>query len=80
MESSTLTLVPRDQPILTYWRLPHPDGHTLVCTSYRTHAGLELRAGLEGDCPVLQAVVATHAEAHRLAEVWKKKIARSPAA
>ena len=80
MESPALTLVSRDQPILTYWRLPRPNGQTLACTSYRTHTGLELRAGLEGDVPVLQAAVATHAKAQQLAEAWRQEVAQAAAA
>ena len=80
MESSALTPGPPDRPILTYWRLPRRNGQTIVCTSYRTPSGLELRAGLEGDAPVLQADVSTHAEALQLAERWRQEISRSAAA
>jgi hypothetical protein len=66
--------------ILIYWRLPCPDGQTLVCTSYRTADGLELCAGVDGEAPVLQAEVATHAEAQRLAGVWRRQITRPAAA
>jgi hypothetical protein len=69
-----------EQAILTYWRLERPNGQALVCTSYRTPAGLELRAGVDGERPVLQADVATHAEARRVAEAWRLEIARSAAA
>ena len=80
MESPALTLVARDRAILIYWRLPRPNGQTLSCTSYRTPAGLELRAGLEGGSPILHAAIATHAEAQRLAEVWRQEITQSAAA
>jgi hypothetical protein len=63
-----------------YWRLPQANGQTLACTSYRTPAGLELRAGLDGEAPVLQADIATHAEALQLAEAWRQEITRSAAA
>jgi hypothetical protein len=66
--------------ILSYWRLPRPNGQTLVCTSYRTGGGLELRAGIDGEPPVLQTDVASHAEAQRLAEAWRRRITRSAAA
>ena len=80
MESPALTLVARDQAILTYWRLPRPNGQTLSCTSYRTPTGLELRAGPEGESPVLRVAIATHAEAQRLADVWRQEITQSAAA
>jgi hypothetical protein len=70
----------RDRAILIYWRVPSRDGQVLVCTSYRTVAGLELRAGLEGESPVLIAPVATHADAHQLAERWRQQITQSAAA
>jgi hypothetical protein len=69
-----------DRAILMYWRLPRPNGKTLACTSYRTSAGLELRAGMDGEAPVLNSEVATHAEAQRLAEAWRQQITRSAAA
>lgn len=77
---SQLTPSSSDRAILTYWKLPRPNGQTLACTSYRTPAGLELRAGLDGEAPVLQAVVATHAEAQQLAVVWRQQITRGAAA
>ena len=80
MDPQPLTLVCRDRAILVYWRLPRPNGQTLFCTSYRTHAGLELRAAVEGESPVLHAAIATHAEAQRLAEVWRREITQSAAA
>ena len=80
MNPQPLTVLSRDRAILTYWRLPRPNGQTLACTSYRTPNGLELRAGLEGNEPVLQAEVMTHAEAQQLAERWRQEIARSAAA
>jgi hypothetical protein len=70
----------RDRAILIYWRLPRPNGQILVCTSYRTSAGLELRAGLDGEPAVRQAAVATHADARRLAELWRHEISRVAAA
>ena len=63
-----------------YWRLPRPNGQTLVCTSYRTATGLELRAGVDGEPPVLQADIATHAEAQQLAGVWRQQLTRLAAA
>jgi hypothetical protein len=63
-----------------YWRLSRPNGQTLACISYRTPTGLELRVGLEGESPVLQAAVATHAEAQQLAELWRQQIVRAAAA
>jgi hypothetical protein len=69
-----------DRAILIYWRLPRPNGQLLLCTSYRTAAGLELRAGLNGETPVLQADVASHAEAQELAEKWRQEITRYAAA
>jgi hypothetical protein len=75
-----LTPPSQDRAILTYWRLPRLNGKTLACTSYRTSAGLELRAGLEGEPPILRAQVATHSEAHRLADAWRQEIARLAAA
>jgi len=80
MDPPPLTPPSPERAIVTYWRLARPNGQTLACTSYRTHAGLELRAGLEGDAPVLRAEVMTHAEAQQLAELWREEIARSPAA
>ena len=80
MESSPRTLVPLARPIVTYWQVKRPNGQTLSCTSYRTAAGLELRVEVEGESAVLQAGVVTHADAHRLAEAWRQKITRSPAA
>ena len=69
-----------DRAILMYWRLPRPNGQTLECTSYRTPTGLELRAGLTGKPALRQADVASHAEAQRLAELWRGQLARSTAA
>jgi hypothetical protein len=69
-----------DRAILTYWRLPRPNGQTLDCTSYRTPAGLELRAGMKGKPALRQADVASHVEAQRLAELWRGQFARSAAA
>jgi hypothetical protein len=69
-----------DRAILIYWRLCRPNGQLLQCTSYRTAAGLELRAGLNGEEPVLQADVASHAEAQELAEHWRQEITRYAAA
>ena len=63
-----------------YWRLPRPNGQTLACISYRTATDLELRVGLEGEPPVRQAAVLTHAEAQRLAELWRQEIVRAAAA
>lgn len=80
MDPHSLSPRSREHSILTYWRLPRPNGQTLACTSYRTPRGLELRAGLEGDAPVLQAEVMTHAEALQLSELWRQEIARSAAA
>jgi len=80
MEFPTVRLVAGDRAILTYWRLPRHNGQTLSCTSYRTPAGLELRAGPEGGSPILHAAIATHAEAQRLAEVWRQEITQSVAA
>ena len=71
---------PPDRAILVYWRLLQPSGQTLVCTSYRTTGGLELRAGVDGEPPVLRVDIATHVEAQRLSEVWRQQIARSTAA
>jgi hypothetical protein len=64
-----------DRAILIYWRILRANGQTLVCTSYRTPAGLELRAGFEDEPPMLQAAVASHAEAQQLAAVWRQQIA-----
>jgi hypothetical protein len=69
-----------DRAILIYWHLARPNGQVLLCTSYRTATGLELRAGLNGEAPVLQADVASHAEAQALAERWRREITRSAAA
>ena len=69
-----------ERPILTYWWLLRPNGQTLACTSYRTAAGLELRAGVPGEPPVLHAAITTHAEAQRLAEAWKRQIMQPAAA
>jgi hypothetical protein len=69
-----------DQAIVTYWRLPCPNGQTLSCTSYRTLAGLELRAGLDGEAAAFRADIATHAEALQLASVWREQIVRAAAA
>ena len=69
-----------DRAILIYWRLLRPNGQTLLCTSYRTGSGLELRAGVNGEPPVAQAPVATHAEAQQLAEAWRAQFIRSIAA
>lgn len=80
MDSPALASVQPDQPILIYWRIRRPNGQTLACTSYRTHVGLELRAGLEGESPVLSAPLATHAEALRLSELWRQEMARPAAA
>lgn len=80
MDSPPFTLVRRDRAILTYWRLPRPNGQALSCTSYRTANGLELRAGLEGEAPVRQAEVVTHTEAQQLAELWRNELLRSTAA
>ncbi len=77
---SQLTTSPPDRAILIYWRLLPRNGRTLVCTSYRTARGLELRAGMDDEPPVLRADVATHVEAQRLSEVWRQEIARSTAA
>ena len=77
---SQLTPAPPDRAILIYWRFLRPNGQTLVCTSYRTTRGLELRAGVDGEPPVLSAEIATHVEAQRLSEVWRQHIARSIAA
>ena len=70
----------QDRAILIYWRLPRPNGQTLACTSYRTATGLELRAGLESEPPVLHAHVGTHAHAQQLAEIWRLQITRATAA
>ncbi|HEV8397910.1 MAG TPA: hypothetical protein VGQ37_26705 [Vicinamibacterales bacterium] len=70
----------QERAIVTYWRLPRPKGQTLACTSYRTSNGLELRAGVDGEAPVLQAEVMTHADAQRLAAVWRQEITRHAAA
>jgi hypothetical protein len=70
----------KDCAILIYWQLARPNGQMLLCTSYRTAAGLELRAGLNGEAPVLQADVASHAEARQLAEKWRQEITRYAAA
>ena len=78
--NSQLTPSPPDRAILIYWRLLPRNGRTLVCTSYRTARGLELRAGVDDEPPVLRADVATHAEAQHLSEVWRQEIARSTAA
>jgi hypothetical protein len=75
-----LTPPSQERAIVTYWRLPRSNGQTLACTSYRTPGGLELRAGVDGQPALLQAAIATHAEAQRLAGVWKQEIARSAAA
>ena len=80
MDLQQLTPSLRECAILTYWRLPRPNGRTLVCTSYRTGAGLELRVGVDGELPVLTAVVATHACALQLAEVWRQELLRAFAA
>jgi len=80
MDPETLDVQSTDRAILTYWKLPRSNGQTLTCTSYRTAAGLELRAGVDGETPVRQANVATHAEAQRLAEVWRGQLARAAAA
>ena len=77
---SQLTPSPPDRAILVYWRLLRPNGQTLVCTSYRATRGLELRAGVDGEPPVLRADIATHVDAQRLSEVWRQQIARSTAA
>ena len=77
---SQLTPSPPDRAILIYWRLLPRNGRTVVCTSYRTARGLELRAGVDSEPPVLRAHVATHVEAQRLSEVWRQEIARSTAA
>jgi hypothetical protein len=69
-----------DSAILIYWRLPRPNAQTLACISYRTPTHLELRVGLEGETPVRQAVVLTHAEAQQLAELWRQEIVRAAAA
>lgn len=69
-----------DRAILIYWQLARPNGQILLCTSYRTPAGLELRAGLNGEAPVLQADVASHAQARELAEKWRQEITRYAAA
>ena len=74
------TTLPPERAILMYWRLPQTNGYTVVCISYRTPVGLELRAGLEGEPAVFQADVATHAEAQHLAEVWRDRITQSAAA
>ena len=79
MDTQLAPLSP-DRAILVYWRLPRPNGQTLVCTSYRTPAGLELRAGLDHEPPILQADIATHAEAQQLAGVWRQQITRAAAA
>jgi hypothetical protein len=71
---------PLDEAILIYWRVPRPNGQMLQCTSHRTSAGLLLRCAIEGEAAVLQASVSTHAEAQRLAGVWKERITRSAAA
>ena len=75
-----LTGTSPDCAILIYWRLSRPGAQTLLCISFRTSAGLELRAGAEGEAPVAQAHVATHAEAQRLADVWRAQFMRSVAA
>jgi hypothetical protein len=80
MDSQPLTLPSQERAIVTYWRLPRPKGQTLACTSYRTPKGLELRAGVDGQAPVLQAEVMTHAKAQWLAAVWRQEISRSAAA
>jgi len=69
-----------DRAILIYWRLARPNGQVLLCTSYRTATGLELRAGVHGEAPVRQANVTSHAEAQELAEQWRREITRSAAA
>jgi len=79
MDSQLTTSLP-DRAILIYWRLVPNNGRTLVCTSYRTARGLELRVGVEDEPPVLRADVATHVEARRLSEVWRQEIGRSTAA
>jgi hypothetical protein len=66
--------------ILNYWRLLCPNGQMLLCTSYRTDAGLELRAGFDGEAPMLHADVASHAEAQELAEMWRQEIRQYAAA
>lgn len=45
-----------------------------------TATGLELRAGLHGEAPVLQADVASHAEAQKLAAMWRQEITQYAAA
>ena len=80
MDPQPLTSPPRERAIVTYWRLPRANGQTLACTSYRTPNGLDLRACFDGDAPVLQTDVMTHAEAQQLAERWRLEIARSAAA
>ena len=77
---SVITSQSDDRAILIYWRLARPNGQILLCTSYRTATGLELRAGLNGEAPVLQADVASHAEARELAEAWRQEITRYAAA
>ena len=75
------TIVPRhDRAILIYWQLRRPNGQMLHCTSYRTSGGLELRAGLDGEAPVLQADVGSHAAAQELAEMWRQEITQDAAA
>jgi hypothetical protein len=79
MDAESTTSSP-EKAIMMYWRLPQANGHALVCVSYRTDAGLELRAGLDGEPAVLLADVETHAEAQRLADAWREEITRSAAA
>ena len=80
MGSQPLTARSGDSAILTYWRMRRPNGQVFACTSYRTPTGLELRAGLDGEPPVLQADVMTHADAQQLAALWRQEISRSAAA
>ena len=80
MMDSQLTPSPPNRAILIYWRILPRNGRTLVCTSYRTARGLELRAGVDGEASVFRADLATHIEARRLSEVWRQEIARSAAA
>jgi len=76
---SQLTASSPERAILIYWRFPRPNGQTLLCTSYGTSSGLELRAGVNGEPPLLQAHVATHAEAQRLAGEWRQQMSRAAA-
>jgi hypothetical protein len=75
-----ITPLSDDRAILLYWQLARPNNQILLCISYRTASGLELRAGLRGEAPVLQADVASHAEARALAERWRQEITRYAAA